>query len=136
MTIITQPFFFKTCQPLIVSQSNDPLNDALLGSSLLCGHASEKSYQDRCGYGARLPLLAISPYSKVNYIDHSVTDQPSILTFIEDNWYLGGIDNQSFDVKAGSIMNMFDFSNRGNDTKNNLFLNPISGMQIHNSNTK
>jgi phospholipase C len=85
MTIIMQPFFLKTCQPLIVSQSNDPLNDGLLGSSLLCGHASEKSYQDRCGYGARLPLLAISPYSKVNYIDHSVTDQPSILTFIEDN---------------------------------------------------
>lgn len=43
-------------------------------------------YQDRCGYGPRQPLLVISPYAKVNFVDHTITDQSSILRFVEDNW--------------------------------------------------
>jgi phospholipase C len=67
--------------------------------------------QGRCGYGPRLPLLVISPYAKVNFIDHTQTDQTSVLRFIEDNW-LGGtrIGQGSFDAIAGPINNMFDFS--------------------------
>ena len=84
--------------PPIISQSNDPMNDVLLGPNKLCGHAPASAYQDRCGYGVRLPLLVISPYAKVNYVDRSVTDQTSILRFIEDNWQLGRIGNQSFVV--------------------------------------
>ena len=76
--------------PPIVSQSNDP-NDRLLGNVGLCGHTPAGSYQDRCGYGPRLPLLIISPYAKTNFIDHGITDQSSILRFIEDNWSLGRI---------------------------------------------
>jgi phospholipase C len=75
-------------------------------------------------------MLVLSPYAKVNYVDHSITDQSSILRFIEDNWHLGRIGNQSFDAKAGSIMNMFDFS-RAKD--NRLFLNPASGLEIQNA---
>jgi hypothetical protein len=52
----------------------------------------------RCGYGQRLPLLVISPYAKVDYVDHSLTDQTSILQFIEDNWNLGRIGSSSFDA--------------------------------------
>ena len=37
--------WYDHVMPPIVSQSNDPVNDALLGSKMLCGHASEKSYQ-------------------------------------------------------------------------------------------
>ncbi len=66
-------------------------------------------YQDRCGYGPRLPLLAISPYSKVNYVDHHVTEQASILKFVEDNWHTGRIGDASFDARAGSLAGMFDF---------------------------
>ena len=95
--------------PPIVSQSNDPANDGLLGNVGLCGHAPDGSYEDRCGYGPRLPLLIITPYAKTNFIDHSLTDQSSILRFIEDNWFLGRIGDQSFDSKAGSLVNMFDF---------------------------
>ena len=103
--------WYDHVMPPIISQSNDPKYDSLVGSTGLCGHApSEQIYQDRCGYGARLPMLVLSPYAKVNYVDHSITDQSSILRFIEDNWHLGRIGNQSFDAKAGSIMNMFDFS--------------------------
>ena len=93
----------------------------------LCGHALRNAYQDRCGYGPRIPLLVISPYAKVNFVDHHLTDQTSILRFIEDNWGLGRIGNQSFDAKAGSIMNMFDFTTSHPAKK--LFLNPSTGLE-------
>jgi phospholipase C len=54
--------------------------------------------------------LIISLYAKVNYVDHGITDQTYIIHFIEDNWGLGRIGKQSFDVKAGSIMDMFNFT--------------------------
>jgi phospholipase C len=66
----------------------------------------------RCGYGPRLPLLVISPWAKRNFVDSTVTDQSSIIHFIEDNW-LGGerIGQGSFDGVANSISQMFDFKN-------------------------
>ncbi|MEU5266309.1 alkaline phosphatase family protein [Amycolatopsis sp. NPDC021455] len=67
------------------------------------------TYADRCGYGPRLPLLVISPYSKVNHVDHTVTDQTSVLKFVEDNWFTGRIGDSSFDSRAGSLNGMFDF---------------------------
>lgn len=67
------------------------------------------SYADRCGYGPRLPLLVISPYSKVNHVDHTQTDQTSVLKFIEDNWFAGRIGDSSFDSRAGSMTGMFNF---------------------------
>ncbi len=115
--------------PPIVSQSNDPANDRLLGNVGLCGHAPAGSYQDRCGYGPRLPLLVISPYAKTNLIDHSISDQSSILRFIEDNWSLGRIGDQSFDSKAGSLENMFDFHPTASHV-NKLFLDPSTGLRI------
>jgi phospholipase C len=43
-------------------------------------------------------------------VDHSVTDQSSVIRFIEDNW-LGGqrIGQGSFDSIANSISSLFDF---------------------------
>jgi phospholipase C len=67
--------------------------------------------QGRCGYGTRIPLMVLSPYAKANYVDHTLTDQSSVLRFIEDNW-LGGARIQtggSFDTIAGPIDGMFDF---------------------------
>ena len=51
----------------------------------------------------------ISPYAKRNFVDHTVTDQSSILRFIEDNWLGGQRIQGSFDSRAGSLENMFDF---------------------------
>ncbi len=113
--------WYDHVMPPIVSQSSDPIYDVLLGSEGLCGTLSSDAYQDRCGYGGRLPMLVISPWSKTNYIDHSITDQTSILKFIEDNWNLGRIGNQSFDANAGSILNMFNFTEGYHAEK--LFLN-------------
>jgi hypothetical protein len=62
----------------------------------------------RCGYGTRVPLMVISPFARPNYVDHTLTDQTSVLKFVEDNW-LGGQRIQpggSFDTIAGTIQNM------------------------------
>jgi phospholipase C len=70
--------------------------------------ADGKPAQGRCGYGTRIPLMVISPLAKNNYIDHTLTDQSSVLKFVEDNW-LGGARIQaggSFDTIAGSIEHM------------------------------
>jgi phospholipase C len=65
----------------------------------------------RCGYGTRVPLLAISPFAKANYVDHTLADQSSVLRFIEDNWLSGARiqTGGSFDTLAGSINAMFSF---------------------------
>ncbi len=62
----------------------------------------------RCGYGTRIPLLVLSPFAKHNTIDHTLTDQSSILRFIEDNWLEGERiqTGGSFDTIAGTIQNM------------------------------
>ena len=39
----------------------------------------------RCGPGVRTPLLAISPWAKANFVDHTFTIQTSVIRFIEDN---------------------------------------------------
>ena len=63
--------------------------------------------QGRCGYGPRLPLLVISPYARQNYVDHTMTDQTSIIRFVEDNWLNGQrIGGGSFDAIANSIASM------------------------------
>ena len=86
-------------------------------------------YSLRCGYGPRMPLLAISPYSRINAVDHTVVDQASILRFIEDNWATGRLGNSSYDdIPAGkpSIAGMFDFS-PGATRAGKLVLDPATG---------
>ena len=75
--------------------------------------------------------MVISPFAKENFVDHSTTDQSSILRFIEDNWLSGErIGNQSFDVLAGSLNNMFDFHDHGDSR--HLFLDPATGEPVKN----
>ncbi|MEX0428760.1 alkaline phosphatase family protein [Nocardioides sp. DS6] len=80
--------------------------------------------EDRCGPSQRLPMVVISPYAKKNYIDHNISNQASIVKFIEDNWGLGTIKDDfgdgpvedSFDATAGSIEPMFDFQHPSGNT--------------------
>ena len=66
--------------------------------------------QGRCGYGPRIPLLVISPYTLANSVDHTMTDQSSMIRFIEDNWLHGQrIGGGSFDAIANPITSMFTF---------------------------
>lgn len=118
--------WYDHVMPPIVSQSSDPVYDNLLGKSGLCGRVPIEAYQDRCGYGPRLPLLVISPYAKANFVNHQITDQTSIIRFIEDNWGLERIGDLSFDSKAGSIANMFSFTTSSHYA-DKLFLDPLTG---------
>jgi phospholipase C len=58
------------------------------------------------------------------------------LRFIEDNWGLGRIGDESFDEKAGALENMFDFTSGPRARR--LFLNPSTGLPVegHNSDTQ
>jgi phospholipase C len=82
------------------------------GASALPGvDPSNLHAQGRCGYGPRLPLLVISPWAKPNYVSHTVTDQSSILRFIEDTFLnQQRIGQGSYDAIAGSIIDMLDLS--------------------------
>ncbi len=79
----------------------------------------------RCGYGPRLPLMLISPYAIPNYVGHQVSDQSSIIHFIEDNW-LGGerVGEGSFDAISGTINYMLNFNQTPNPI---LLLNASTG---------
>jgi len=80
----------------------------------------------RCGYGPRQPLMVISPYARQNFVDNTVTDQTSVIHFIEDNW-LGGqrLGSGSFDGISNSISHMFNFKKLR--TNGVLLLNPSTG---------
>ena len=108
----------------LLNGSNDPALDTLNGQGD-AGKPGLDGSLDRAGYGPRLPLLVISPYAKKNFVDNTLTDQTSILKFIEDNWNLGRIGNGSMDALAGTLNNMFDFSSKGKNAP--VFLNPSTG---------
>jgi phospholipase C len=90
------------------------------------------SYPDRCGYGPRVPLVVISPYTRSNYVSHNLTDQSSVTKFIEDNWLSGErIGNGSFDTIAGSLdarNGVLDFHTRPNYDQ--LILDPTTGEVV------
>ena len=116
--------WYDHVMPPIVNPSNDSAHDTLNGST--CGTPVASAYQDRCGYGPRLPFLVISPYAKQNHVDHALTDQTSILRFIEDNWGLPQIGDQSFDAIANEILGHFDFTSTPHDQT--VILNPTTGQ--------
>ena len=126
----------------IVNTSSGPA-DALTGPNA-CGNASTAlpgvdpgnlHALGRCGYGPRQPLLVVSPWAKQNFVDHIVTDQTSVLRFIEDNW-LGGqrIGQGSFDSIASPINQMFNFTGEQPDENRKLVLDPTTGKPVGDDN--
>jgi phospholipase C len=115
----------------IVNQSNVS-DDQLLGPGN-CGTPNPKQVggveqNGRCGYGPRLPFLVVSPYARTNYIDHRVTDQSSIIRFVEDNWGVSRIGGGSTDAIAGTLNGLFDFDDKANARR--LFLDPATGQLL------
>ena len=93
--------------------------------------------QGRCGFGPRMPLLLISPFAKQNYVDHNLSDQASMINFIEYNWRLPAISGSADQVLATQdrasgvpfdIAGMFDF--RGPRDRR-LILDPVTGQPTH-----
>jgi phospholipase C len=119
-------------------------SDALTGPGQ-CGVPVAGAVLGRCGYGPRLPMMVISPFARRNFVDHAVTDQSSVLRFIEDNYGLGRIDGGtksvanggSFDQIAGTLSSMFDYGTdqdgeRGDGHEGNgrLILDPSTGQRV------
>jgi len=117
--------WYDHVMPPIVRHSNTE-EDALTGPGQ-CGDSLDKMSPGRCGFGPRLPLLILSPWAKENFVDSTLTDQTSILRFIEDNWQVGRIGYGSADEFSGSLLEMFDFSKR---RKVRLILDVETGRRV------
>jgi phospholipase C len=134
------PIVNPSFSPGVPGQTVDVLNGAAncsLGlqqgrpthTTPLNGNFGEPAW-GRCGYGTRQPLVVISPFARHNFIDHTLTDQTSVLRFVEDNWLSGERiqPNGSFDTIAGSIENMFDFGQGGEARK--VILDAQTGVVV------
>ena len=82
---------------------------------------------DFFGDGTRVPLIAISPFAKRGYVDHTYYDHASVLKFIEYNWRLAPLSRESRDnlpnpemtgpdpyvpanrPAVGNLLNLFQF---------------------------
>ena len=94
----------------LTNSSNTTDDDTVCTKAAAAGVPMAGGYVDRCGPGTRQPLLVISPYARTNHVDHTQTDQTSVLRFIEDNWRLGRVGDGSMDAKANSLAGMLALS--------------------------
>jgi phospholipase C len=112
----------------IVNGSNTSADTAMCSSAAV----TLGSFPNRCGYGPRLPLLVISPYTKANFVSNNLTDQSSVVNFIEDNWLKGQrLGKGSFDATAGSLDapgGVLNFHTRPHFQP--LILNPTTGEPV------
>ena len=59
---------------------------------------------DFFGDGTRIPFLAVSPFAKKGYVDHTYYDHASVLKFIERNWNLPPLSERSRDNLPNPVM--------------------------------
>ncbi len=85
---------------------------------------------DFFGDGPRTVMIAVSPFAKFGYVDHTYSDHASIIKFIERNWGLKPLSKRSRDnlpnpstlstapyvptnsPAIGDLMSMFQFRRR------------------------
>jgi len=85
----------------------------------------------RCGYSQRLPMIVISPYTRVNYVSSNLTNTTSVVKFIEYNWLSGERIPGSFDATSGNLNSangLLDFNVTPHLTP--LILNPTTGAVV------
>jgi phospholipase C len=115
--------------PPVVNGSNDPSTDTAYCTSV---PITVGTSNDRCGFGIRLPLIVISPYTRENYVSSNLTDTASIINFIEDNWLHGERIPGSYDAVSGSLDapgGVLDFHVRPHYTP--VILNPTTGAVVN-----
>ena len=63
---------------------------------------------DNVQLGFRVPFFVISPYSKEDYVSHTVMNHASTLAFVDYNWRLPALN--SYVADSGLPLDMFDFN--------------------------
>jgi phospholipase C len=114
--------------PKVISGSNDPAIDTAYCTEVA---VTVGTANGRCGYGQRLPMLVISPWTRENYVSHNLTDTTSIVKFIEDNWLRGERIPGSYDAVSGSLDapgGLLDFHTMPHFAP--VILNPNSGAVV------
>ena len=90
------------------------------------------SWTTRCGFGQRLPMIVISPWTRQNYVSGNLTNTVSVTKFIEDNWLRGKrIGGGSFDRISGSLYaraGLLNFRTRPNFRP--VILDPTTGEVV------
>jgi phospholipase C len=122
--------------PPTVNGSDDPATDTTYCSSKpAILNTLGTTYNDRCGFGQRLPMVVISPYTRENYVSDNLTDTTSVVKFIEDNWLRGERIPGSFDAISGSLDapgGLLDFNVPPHFQP--LILNPTTGAVVSGGN--
>jgi phospholipase C len=112
----------------VVNGSNTAADTAICSSAPI----TLGSYPDRCGYGQRLPMLVISPWTRQNYVSNKLTNTSSIPAFIEDNWLRGQrLGSGSYDAISGRLDGpggLLDFYTRPHFRP--VILNPTTGEVV------
>jgi phospholipase C len=104
--------------------------------SLIASKQPLADEQGRCGFGPRLPMIVISPYAKRNYVDHNLSDQASIINFVEYNWGLPGISGsadqvlKSRDQAEGVPFDLAGMFNFDGHPDRKLVLDPATGEPL------
>jgi phospholipase C len=120
--------WYDSAVPPVINGSNDSATDTALCTSVA---VTVGSNNDRCGYGQRLPMLVISPYTRDNYVSNNETDTTSVVSFIEQNWLHGETIPGSFDKVSGSLDapgGLLDFNTYPHF--NPVILNPTTGAVV------
>jgi len=124
--------WYDSATPPVVNGSNTSLDTSV------CTSVPAKladGQQARCGFGDRLPMIVISPYTRENHVSNNLTDTTSIVKFIEDNWLGGERIPGSYDAISGSLDapgGLLDFNVAPHLTP--VILNPTTGAVVSGDN--
>jgi phospholipase C len=113
-----QPGGGAQCATNPLSTTDTSVRDAELLCPALAGNPTGP-YPSGCAsfdqLGFRVPLLAISPFTKPHYVSHTIGDHTSLLAFIEQRFLAGGGPQHPHltqrDQSADVLDDMFDFDN-------------------------
>ena len=86
--------------------------DGIKPSDLLPGDVCTTTTGPTCDFvytGYRIPLIVVSPYTKKNYVSHTVTDTTAILKLIETRFNVPALTKR--DAAQTDMTEFFDFSN-------------------------
>jgi len=113
-------------------------NPSSTAADSICGSGTPLAgEQGRCGFGPRQPLLVISPFAKANAVDNNLSNQASVINFVEYNWGLPAISGSadqiqsSVDATEGVPFDLAGLFNFGGSHDRKLILDPATGQPTH-----